>query len=145
MKKIFARRPANEQIGSMKLPALSFWQPYAWLIVNGHAAVDSREWSPPDKYIGKTIAIHASKRKVTKLEFESFLQMVKDLKITKHPQTPDDFDYGAIVGTVQIDGVSKNSKSYFAHPGFFHWALSSPKTISPLPKKGMMGWFHVEL
>ncbi len=127
------------------ITALSFWQPYAWFIVNGYADVDSRRWSPPQKRIGERIAIHASKKKVTRAEFQDFLKMVKDLKIKNHPQNPDEFDYGKIVGTVEIQGVTKSSASFFAHKGYFHWNLKKPIKIMPFKAKGRMGWFKVEI
>ncbi len=127
------------------LPALSFWQPYAWLIVNGHADVDSRTWAPPAHRWGARIGIHASKRKLTRLEFEAFLETVKDLKIKNYPQSPADFDYGMLVGTVVITGVTQKSKSYFAHPGYQHWLLADAEKVSPKPMKGQRGWFTVTL
>jgi hypothetical protein len=68
----------NLKSKSQETPALSFWQPYAWLIVNGHAEVDSRTWSPSKDRLGKRLAVHASKRKVTLVEYRNFLTMVKD-------------------------------------------------------------------
>ena len=127
----------------MSLTALSFWQPYAWLIVSGHADVDSRLWAPPEKRIGERIAIHASKRKVTRPEFEEFLTSMKELGIKDHPQSPDEFDYGVLVGTVVIAGVTKKSKSFWAAPGYYHWLLESPKRMRPKPIKGQRGWFKV--
>ena len=93
--------------GKLMLSALSFWQPYAWFIVNGYADVDSRLWAPQEKRIGTTIAIHASKRILTRLEYVEFEKIVKNLKIKNYPKSPRDFDYGAIVGTVNIVGVTK--------------------------------------
>jgi hypothetical protein len=129
----------------MEYTALSFWQPYAWLIVNGYAEVDSRHWSPPAKFLGQRIAVHASQKKVTKSGYEEFALMVKDLKIKNFPKSPSDFDYGSIVGTVEIEKVVRDSNSYWAAPGYFHWILRSPKRIEPLPMKGKMGWFTVRL
>jgi hypothetical protein len=127
------------------LPALSFWQPYAWLIVNGHAEVDSRTWAPVEKRLGTRIAIHASKKKLTRASYEEFLGMIRNLKIKDYPKSPDDFDYGAVVGTVKLVGVTKTSKSYWAAPGYFHWLLENPRKLKPLPMKGQRGWFQVKL
>ena len=125
------------------MTALSFWQPYAWLIVNGHADVDSRMWAPPQKRIGERIAIHASKRKVTRAEFEEFLESMKELGIKDHPQSPDEFDYGMLVGSVVIAGVTRKSKSFWAAPGYHHWLLESAKRMRQRPVKGQRGWFRV--
>jgi hypothetical protein len=123
--------------------ALSFWQPYAWFIVNGYADVDSRTWSPPKNKIGKRIGIHATKRKLTSAEFDEFLKTVKKLGIKNYPNTRDEFDYGKLVGSVVLSGVSKNSKSEFAFPGYFHWHLTKAKKIKPVPMRGRQGWFTV--
>lgn len=131
--------------GKIILSALSFWQPYAWFIVNGYADVDSRLWAPQEKRIGTTIAIHASKRKLTRLEYAEFEKMVKDLKIRNYPKSPGDFEYGVVVGTVKIVGVTKSSKSYFAHKGYFHWLLKEGRKMTPIPVKGQRGWFRAEL
>jgi hypothetical protein len=127
------------------LTALSFWQPYAWLIVNGHAEVDSRTWAPPEKRIGERIAVHASKRRVTRAEFDDFQATVRELGIRNAPTSPDDFEYGKIIGTVVIAGVTRKSKSYFAARGHEHWLLESPRRIAPRTAKGLRGWFSVEL
>ena len=127
------------------ISALSFWQPYAWFIVNGYADVDSRRWAPTEKHIGSRFAVHASKRKVTQAEFEDFIHTVKHLKIKNYPQSRGEFDYGKLVGTVVLKEVTKRSKSYFAHPGYFHWVLTSAKKTIPQECKGQRGWFSVEL
>lgn len=123
------------------LSALSFWQPYAWLIVNGHANVDSRLWTPVEKRLGQRFYVHASKRKMTRSDFEEFERMMADLGVKDYPKSPAEFDYGAFVGTVIVDGVTKYSKSYFAHNGYFHWLLKDAKRIKPIPAKGQRGWF----
>lgn len=125
--------------------ALSFWQPYAWLIVNGHADVDSRTWAPPDHVIGQRIAIHASGRKITRAEFNDFVQSMTDLGVKEYPQAPADFDYGKIVGTVIVAGVTKKSKSHWAANGYFHWILLAAQTIKPIPFKGHRSWFKVDI
>ncbi|MGZ5279441.1 MAG: hypothetical protein ACXWC9_05840 [Pseudobdellovibrionaceae bacterium] len=125
-----------------RLSALSFWQPYAWLIVNGHADVDSRTWAPPAKRLGARIAVHASKRKVTRSEYSNFLEMIRYLRIKNYPKSPDEFEYGMIVGTVIVSGVTKTSSSYWAAKGYEHWLLKDPKRIQPIPFKGQRGWFQ---
>lgn len=127
------------------LSALSFWQPYAWLIVNGHADVDSRTWAPIEKRLGERIAIHASKKKLTRAEYTEFLKMVKDVGIKDYPQSPDEFEYGAVVGTVKLVGITQASKSYFAAPGHYHWILESARKFKPIPMKGQRGWFQVQI
>ena len=126
------------------LTALSFWQPYAWLIVNGFADVDSRTWRPVTDKLNKKIAVHASNRRVTRDEYQEFLKVVKDRGIREYPASPDEFDYGAIVGTVVIAGVTETSKSYWAAPDHYHWQLREAKRVRPFAQKGRRSWFTVE-
>lgn len=134
---------ARLQTANQEGLALSFWQPYAWLIVNGVADVDSRLWAPPAKRIGERIYVHASKRKITRAEYADFAQSMKHLKIREFPASPAEFDYGAIVGSVVIDSVTRRAKSYWAHAGYFHWVLKAAKKIKPIVTRGQMGWFTV--
>lgn len=44
------------------MKALTLWQPYASLIAARAKRFETRDWTPPDHYIGQRIAIHAAKR-----------------------------------------------------------------------------------
>jgi hypothetical protein len=130
----------------MKLiSALSVWQPWAWLIVNGHKDIENRDWAPVEARIGKRFAIHAPKRRVTKAEYEAFLKIVRKKKIKGYPRSIDEFEYGYIVGTAILDSVSRSSKSFWAQPKFYHWKLLSAKKVSPKKIKGLQSWFTVRI
>lgn len=124
-----------------ELKALSVRQPWAWFIVNGHKDIENRTWKPSEKMIGQTIIIHASKKKLTKAEWEDFLDICKERRIKKHPKSIEDFDYGAYVGSVVLEDAIKNSKSYWAGRGQWHFVLAKAKKISPKAKKGQLGFF----
>lgn len=129
-----------------KMSALSVWQPWAWLIVNGYKDIENRRWEPTEERIGERFAIHASKRRVTKAEFQEFLETVRDRKIKRYPRSIDDFDYGKLVGTAVLVGVGRGTKSYWAARGQFHWKLKSIRKIVPkLVKRGYQSWFTVRL
>lgn len=49
------------------------------------------------------------------------------------------------IGTVKILSVTKNSKAYFAHKGYFHWILQDPQKIVPFEIIGKMGWFKISI
>ena len=44
------------------MPAVSLWQPYASLIAAGVKPWETRDFAPPQRLLGKRIAIHAAKR-----------------------------------------------------------------------------------
>src|SRR5436189_5084024 len=75
---------------SMK--ALSVRQPWAWLIVNGYKDIENRDWAT--KRRGR-IWIHAGLHKVTKPEYEQFLEDCRFNRI-RNPPGIDEFQTGAL-------------------------------------------------
>lgn len=130
----------------MKIMALPVKQPWSWLIVNGYKDVENRNNPPASTRIGNRFAIYASKGKVTKTDYEYFLEDVKNRKIKNYPKSIEEFDYGCIVGTVLLKGFSRNSKSYWAAKGSCHWLLSGVKKMKPkkIPR-GFQFWFSVNI
>lgn len=49
------------------IPAITIYQPYASLIINGWKLYELRGHRPPDKFVGQRIAVHAAAR-VPRLE-----------------------------------------------------------------------------
>lgn len=129
------------------MKALTVWQPWAWLIVHGHKDVENRKWKrkPSESLYGTRILIHAGKRKITKDDWAEFLQTVKDRKIKKYPKTPDDFDYGALIGSVRLVKVVRGFNSYWAAPGHDHWVLSDARRLRPVKFKGNRKLFDVKM
>lgn len=94
--------------------ALSIRQPWAWLIVNGHKAIENRDWSTKVRGL---ICIHASK----KVEIDA----ANDVQSCIHPVTgqnaswdhfnPTGKGLGGIVGIAEIVDCITESKS----PWFF--------------------------
>ena len=54
----------------MIIPAISLWQPWASFIAIGVKPYETRHWVAPLRFIGRRIAIHAAKRKMSKDELE---------------------------------------------------------------------------
>ena len=49
----------------MTFPAISLWQPWASLLFVPDGKVhETRDWKAPEKYIGRTILIHAAKKRM---------------------------------------------------------------------------------
>lgn len=130
---------------SKEMTALTIRQPWAWFIVNGYKDIENRSWKASDKWLGKRIVVHSSQRRLTKADFEEFLDLVKELKIKRYPKSIDDFDYGSLVGTVVIKEVVKNSKSPWAFRGNYHFVLTGAKKMKPKKQKGQLGFFTVKV
>jgi hypothetical protein len=49
---------------------------------------------------------------------------------------------GAIVGSVQVIGCVRDSRSRWAIPGYWHWLTASPRAADPvIPIKGQLSMF----
>lgn len=116
-------------------------QPWAWFIVNGYKDVENRNSPPPEARVGQPFMVLASSHKVTKVEYQDFLETVRDLRISSFPKSPDDFIYRAIVGSAVISRASRSSKSYWAARGQCHWELTRQKRIKPIKMKGQQALF----
>jgi len=121
------------------MKALSINQPWAWLIVNGHKAVENRDWDT--KYRGEFL-IHAGK----KIDHYAY-GFLKDTDIVVPP--PDKIETGGIVGkaclinTVHIRDkhlVSDADKPWFF--GEYGFMLDGAEPCDLKPCKGALGFFE---
>ena len=123
----------------MDLPdkALSVMQPWAWLIVNRHKAIENRDW--PTRYRGP-IAIHAGRKVDAECD--------GDLGMCCHPVTGDHYDpgipveweRGGIVGVADIvDCVEHSDSPWFV--GRYGFVLANQRTVPFIPVKGALGFF----
>lgn len=117
--------------------ALSIMQPWAWLIVNRHKAIENRDW--PTRFRGP-VAIHAGK----KVDRDT----AEDVRNQIHPMTgyrqlfdlTGDFETGGIVGVAEIvDCVDKSDDVWFV--GEFGFVLRNAQAIPFIPVKGALGFF----
>lgn len=119
------------------MKALSIMQPWAWLIVNGHKAVENRTWRC--HYRGP-ILIHAGKKVDTWAR--------ADLWQRRHPaiggpldiDAPETYDRGGIVGEAEIvDCIDRSDDPWFVGP--FGIVLRNARPLPFRPCKGMLGFF----
>lgn len=119
------------------MKALSIMQPWAWLIVNGHKAIENRSWRC--HYRGP-ILIHAGKK------VDSWARA--DLWHHRHPVTcaplvldyPQTFERGGIVGEAEIvDCVERSEDPWFV--GRFGIVLRNARPLPFRPCKGALGFF----
>ncbi len=118
------------------MKALSIRQPWAWLIVNGHKAIENRSW--PTKFRGRFL-IHAGKG-MTRDEYEETRDFAALLGV-KIPEAHE-LERGGIVGVATVTGcVTESTSPYFFGPHGFTLAGVAPLTFRPV--KGQLGFFEV--
>ncbi len=95
------------------MKALSVRQPWAWLIVNGHKDIENRVWNT--RFRGR-IWIHAGLRH----------DGPRDSWDWRNIQPPKRFEYGGIIGSVEIvDVVTRSRSRWFSGP--FGFVLRNPR------------------
>lgn len=120
--------------------AISVRQPWAWAIIYGGKTVENRvkraiTLGGMDKQ--RYLAIYASTG-MTRDEYEGARDFMASLGV-QCPR-PDDLVRGAIIGSVQVDGTTKDSDS----PWFFGplaLLLSHAQPHDPIPCSGQLGSF----
>lgn len=120
--------------------AISVRQPWAWAIIHAGKPVENRvkraiTLGGMDRH--RHLAIHAAAG-MTRDEYEDARGFMATLGVTC--PRPEELVRGAIIGSVTVDGITKESDS----PWFFGpWALllSDPRPHEPLPCSGQLGSF----
>ena len=94
---------------------------------------------------GKYGEVETEIRQLKQAMMKPFFDLCKMAGAKNYPKTPDDFEYGAVVGSVVVTGFIRNSDSGWAVPGNCHWELADAKAISPVKMKGQLKLFKVKL
>lgn len=146
--------------------AITLWQPWASLIADGVKQYETRSWKPPQDLIGKRIAIHAAKRKITEQEFYVDLagKVRWEMYFRYGLKWNKEIPYGAIVATAMLVDVFQ-VKEVESHclkvevlaspglhtsipidpfgdysPGRYVWSLIDiEKLVTPVEAKGAQG------
>lgn len=141
------------------IKVLTVKQPWAFLLIAGLKDVENRNW--PTNHRGE-LFIHASVEKSFDWDALIWLMEQKQMgalwavvrhfglilndepeksSITKHHE-----EFGAILGSVNLDGCISNSTSPWAmSDSKFHWLASNAKPITPIPARGSLGLWNYEL
>ena len=121
------------------MKALSIMQPWAWLIVNGHKAIENRTWRC--HYRGP-ILIHAGK-KVDSDAHDDLTNRIHPVTGERQgfPEAPIGFfERGGIVGEAEIvDCIERSDDPWFVGP--FGIVLRNARPLPFRPCKGMLGFF----
>ena len=127
------------------MKAISYHQPYAWMLANGHLDIDDRTWPTP--YRGQ-LAIHASK---------TFSQHYYDY--VRHGlgiDIPDraELGYGQVLGVARLVNVLKpgeptlvpDARRAQGGPHCFGWQFDRVELFDePVPCRGQQGLFEIEI
>lgn len=118
------------------MKCLSILQPWAWLIVHGHKAIENRKWTT--SYRGDLL-IHAGKG----FDPEGYAWVRDEFPSIALPHTGD-FQRGGIVGqAVLLDVVAFSLSPWFFGP--FGWVLSGARPRPFVPLRGQLGLFTVTI
>ncbi|YAF99008.1 MAG: ASCH domain-containing protein (plasmid) [Nodularia sp. CChRGM 3473] len=120
------------------MKALAVRQPWVWAIIHAHKNIENRGW--PIHYRGDFL-IHAAKN-CTKKEYEQAKEFCQsqgvslpELKMLRR---------GQIIGVVTlVDCLFSKTASGWRMPEQYHWHLTSPREITPIPYIGQLGLFDV--
>lgn len=128
------------------LYALTLWQPWADLIVDGIKPVENRGWAPPQRLIGQAIVIHAGKT----YDHDCALDCSEGVygeRVQVKPKSS--IVLGAMVGIATIDRVTEKrtellSESPWYFGPFGWWLRDVVKFKLPIHYKGAQGLWRVE-
>ena len=134
----FHHRRPQDWLPYMK--AISIKPHWAWLIVNGHKDIENRTWRTHHR--GKVL-IHASSHKITKAEYEDFVECCKAAKIKNYPAIGE-FKTSGIIGSVEISDCVEKSKSFWFNSGGFGFVLANAKKLSFKAMKGKLNIWAVK-
>lgn len=135
------------QLPSGRVKALSFKQPFAWLIANGYLLVDDRTWA--SDYQGP-ILIHASKGLYE--EYYDYLVDHTDLPLP----SKDKMAFGGVVGVANLIGCFKPNQlpqgltheqrsSYDSlPPNVYGFLFDQAQPLSLMPCRGKLKVFEID-
>lgn len=140
--------PAQPDRLSGAIKALSFKQPFAWLIANGYLLVDDRSWGT--QYRGPLL-IHASKGL-----YEEYYQYIKHHTDIPIPDK-DKLDYGGVVGIARLvlcskpgelpAGISREQRAHFGgvHQEYYGFLFAQATPLPLMPCAGKLGVFEINI
>jgi len=123
---------------------LTVRQPWAWAIFKAGKDVENR--SKPTKYRGP-LAIHVSQRFVAGevIGHAGCIRTIlgpSDLEMT---ETMLKQQLGCVIGVVDVIDCILGSASPWAMPGDYHWVVTNPRRVKPVPLIGQQGMFERDL
>jgi hypothetical protein len=129
------------------MKALTLWRPWPWSILYGGKRVENRPWSPPQKMIGETFAIHAGK--VFDQEGANYIS--KNCPELLRTAVQQDLVAQGIVGSAMLLGWSRVDDAIATHPDQAQWCFGPMcwhlanvyALVEPIPCRGAQGFWEV--
>lgn len=118
------------------MKVLSIRNPWAWLVVHGLKDVENRNWSTV--FRGR-FAVHAGRA----FDYQGYQWVQRKFPEIKMP-TPTEFDFMAVIGTVDlVDCVTCCESPWFF--GRYGFVLRNPRPCVPIHLAGQRRFFDVPL
>lgn len=115
---------------------LSVQQPWAWLLAHGHKDIENRT---RQTNLRGWVLLHAG----LTMQFDVWPVLAEQMP---HIAVPPAFDMtrGAIIGAIRIDDcVTASASPWFSGPNGY--VIGKAMAFEPEPRRGMLGFFQVEL
>ena len=127
----------SPEVDAPAVRVLTVRQPHAHLLIHGSPNAglkDVENRSKPTRYRG-TLLIQAS-AKIDQTAYADYIAEGVELPPAQELIT------GAIIGSVQVTGCVRDSRSRWAIPGYWHWLTAAPRAADPvIPLKGQLSMF----
>jgi len=126
------------------MKSISYHQPYAWMIANGHLDIDDRTWETNHR---GELAIHASKT-FSKPCYD-YVKYHLNIDIPE----PEYLEFGGFVAIVNLVGCVRPGEPTNvphhrrAHGGghCFGWQVDQVRKLDFIPWRGQQGLFEVDM
>lgn len=145
------------------MKALTIWQPWASLLIEGAKVHEFRNWQPPKSLIGQRIAIHAAKRipLVSELRdlhldiaYEAADGLYQDDALASKLllnffHRPERMPLSAVIGTAILGDLRPATDIFTSRghdaPELWAWPLTeTEKFRRPIPARGAQGFWNWE-
>lgn len=135
----------------MTMPALTIWQPWAQLVIDGVKVHETRTWRPPASVVGRRLLIHAGSMHFAPERLpHALLELVRE----RYAERDEPLPYGALLGSVIVKGATYTQQTTPAswqdrtagdwRGGRYAWEFCDPQPFKvPRPVRGAQGIWHV--
>lgn len=121
------------------MKAITIKQPWAYLICSGIKDIENRTWKTNHR--GRVL-IHAGSGNKFKAELTDD-QMNAAFGSCYQKAQIGGYNFGAIIGSVEIVDCVQNHPSIWAEKGLWNWVLTNPELFpEPIPCKGKLSFWE---
>ena len=106
---------------------LSIQPPWAWAIFCAGKDIENRSWTT--KHRGPLL-IHASSKKFVGELLQDTREEIADSAGLDLAEVPTEFPRSQLLGLVEVTNVTTSSRSRWAQPGSYHWALRDRRVLA---------------